>query len=88
MTSLNQRIKQLEVYSGLEEYAIDISKVSGLQNELDTKQNTLSAGSNITIVDNVISSSGSNISDVSGLQDELNTLSTTDTSLQSSIDTK
>ena len=88
MTSLNQRIKQLEVYSGLETSVISISEVDGLQNELDTKQDTLSAGSNITIVDNVISSSGSNISDVSGLQDELNTLSTTDTNLQASIDTK
>ena len=77
MTSLNQRIKILEVYSGIETSVISISDVSELQTELDTKQDTLTAGDNITIVDNVISSSGSGgsgaslISDVSGLQVEL-----------------
>ena len=77
MTSLNQRIKILEVYSGIETSVISISDVSELQTELDTKQDTLTAGDNITIVNNVISSSGSGgtsaslISDVSGLQEEL-----------------
>jgi len=77
MTSLNQRIKILEVYSGIETSVISISDVSELQTELDTKQDTLTAGGNITIVDNVISSSGSggsgasNISEITGLQDEL-----------------
>ena len=94
MTSLNQRIKILEVYSGIETSVISISDVSELQTELDTKQDTLTAGDNITIVDNVISSSGSGgsgaslISDVSGLQDELDALSLTDTTLQTSIDSK
>jgi len=64
-------IKILEVYSGVETSIIAISDVSGLQEEIYTKQGVLTAGSNITIVDNVISSSGSggsasNISDVSG----------------------
>ena len=40
MTSLNQRIKILEVYSGIETSVISISDVSGLQTELDTKQDT------------------------------------------------
>ena len=77
MTSLNQRIKILEVYSGIETSVISISDVSELQTELDTKQDTLTAGDNITIVDNVISSSGSggtsasNICEITGLQDEL-----------------
>ena len=77
MTSLNQRIKILEVYSGIETSVISISDVSELQTELDTKQDTLTAGDNITIVDNVITSSGSggsgasNISEITGLQDEL-----------------
>ena len=75
MTSLNQRIKILEVYSGIETSVISISDVSELQTELDTKQDTLTAGDNITIVDNIISSSGSggsgasNISEITGLQD-------------------
>ena len=59
MTSLNQRIFFLEVYSGIETCVISKNDVSDLQNELDTKQYTLKAGTNITIVDNVISSSGS-----------------------------
>jgi hypothetical protein len=72
MTSLNQRIKQLEVYSGLETSVIEISEVSGLQNELDTKQNTLSAGHNISIVNNVISSSGGT-TDTTALQTQIDT---------------
>ena len=94
MTSLNQRIKVLEVYSGIETSVISISDVSELQTELDTKQDTLTAGDNITIVDNIISSSGSggggasNISEITGLQDELDALSLTDTTLQTSIDSK
>ena len=88
MTSLNQRIKILETS------VISISDVSELQYNIDSKQETLTAGTNITIVDNVISSSGSGgtsaslISDVSGLQDELDALSLTDTTLQTSIDSK
>jgi len=74
MTSLNQRIKQLEVYSGLENSVIEISEVSGLQNELDTKQNTLSAGDNISIVGNVISSSGGGgTTDTTALQAQADT---------------
>ena len=94
MTSLNQRIKVLEVYSGIETSVNSISDVSELQTELDTKQDTLTAGDNITIVDNIISSSGSggsgasNISEITGLQDELDALSLTDTTLQTSIDSK
>ena len=78
MTSLNQRIKILEVYSGIETSVISISDVSELQTELDTKQDTLTAGDNITIVDNVISSSGggsgtTTIADVENLQSTLDT---------------
>ena len=58
MTSLNQRIKILETS------VISISDVSELQDNIDSKQETLTAGTNITIVDNVISSSGSSSSPI------------------------
>ena len=56
MTSLNQRINALEVYAGIETTTLLISEVSGLQDELNGKQNLLIAGNHIIIEGNLISS--------------------------------
>jgi adenine/guanine phosphoribosyltransferase-like PRPP-binding protein len=79
--------KQLEVYSGIETSVISISEVSGLQNELDTKQNLLTAGNNITIVDNVISSSGGT-ADTTALQAQADTNTSDISSIQTNKQTR
>jgi len=56
--SLNKRLTTLENTSGSGTGTTTIADVENLQTTLDTKQETLTAGDNITIVDNVISSSG------------------------------
>ena len=59
--SLSQRITFLENNSSSTEsgVATTIANVENLQTTLDSKQNQLTAGDNITILDNVISSTGS-----------------------------
>ena len=56
--SLNKRLTTLENTSGSGTGTTTIADVENLQSTLDTKQNQLTAGDNIIIVDNVISSSG------------------------------
>ena len=62
--SLSQRITFLENNSSSTEsgVATTIANVENLQTSLDSKQNQLSAGDNIIILDNVISSTGSSTS--------------------------
>jgi hypothetical protein len=70
MTSLNQRIVILENEGN-----------NITQAQLDTKPNTLIAGDNITIVDNVISSTGEGggTTDTTALQNQID-INTTDIS--------
>ena len=64
MTSLNQRITNLENNTGTGTGTVTIASIENLQSSLDSKQDQLTAGDNITIVDNIISSSGSSSSPI------------------------
>ena len=66
--SLNKRLTTLENTSGSGTGTTTIADVENLQSTLDTKQETLTAGDNITIVDNVISSSGGGSSSFVGFR--------------------